>query len=109
MVLHIVTNGHERELLTVAEIPSDIVASEFDYLSDDDYSPRFAYAYGEWWDVFDTEYTGAALWPAHMRALADWHGYVALTYGSGVAFRMSDDHERVTVARFYVVSDWERR
>lgn len=52
------TNRHVRELMSLAELPKDIVEKEFSYVefspeSDDLFNPRFFNYRGSWYDTYE--------------------------------------------------------
>lgn len=62
---HVITNGHLRELVGLAELPAGVAASEFDYVDADelavtgeDWTPRFFNYRGGWYDTHEFERVG---------------------------------------------------
>lgn len=58
---NIVSNGHVRELLSVAEMPGNVLKAEFAHVSynsafDESYAPRFFKYRNMWFDSHEFEY-----------------------------------------------------
>jgi hypothetical protein len=102
----ITTNNHERELLSLLELPTT-VRDEYDYITEDDAcTPRFVAYRGDWYDVHDMQVITVA--PAHTPfgynvtqddPLAAWHGIATDSHWSGVVVRYTDDYEHVVIGR----------
>jgi hypothetical protein len=96
----IITNGHERPLVSLAELPP-AAAKEFSYITGEDcFSRRFVAYRGEWYDTSDLETIQPSRSPAHQQ-FARWHACQSDTYFSGTLFRWTDDFEYVIVGRYY--------
>lgn len=57
------TNGHARELVSLAGLPDGVAAREFDYVdadSEDAHSARFVEYLGSWYDTSEFESLGAS-------------------------------------------------
>lgn len=107
----VTTNGQRRELLTLVEL-SDAEREEFDYVTEDDaYDARFVRAYGNVYDVNDSQRITVS--PRHESfggfnvsphsPLASWHGISTESHWSGTTFRLlsGDDEGFVVVGHFY--------
>ena len=101
--MDIVTNGHARELLSLAELPGSD-AAEFDYVRGDDcFYPRFVKFLGSWIDVNDMDGL------AHSVGITGWDMYASDSYFSGIVVRYVRDDapfsdllsDSVIVGRFY--------
>jgi hypothetical protein len=58
---HIITNGHLRPLVGLAELPQEVRETEFDYADDQDFeewTPRFFNYRGSWYDTHEFERAG---------------------------------------------------
>jgi hypothetical protein len=96
----IITNGHERPLVSLAELPPTI-AKEFDYVAGEDcFSPRFVAYRGEWYDTSDLMAIDHSRNPPD-RQFAGWHACHSDSYFSGTLFRWTEDFEYVIVGRYY--------
>jgi hypothetical protein len=86
------TNNQPRDLYSLAELPSGVAESDFDYVErgEDDYSPRFFPYRGSWYDTQDG-FTVTGDMPSGVEA---WQ---AESYFSAVGIRYVEDYERVVV------------
>lgn len=117
-MIEFTTNHHRREPIDSWDIPADVRA-DFDYIDwsacdRGEDSVTFVRAYGQWFDMNDTE-PGPAMFggtlPDAFRA-AGWNAYKSETYFSGIVFRYVFDSEdsgeyTIVVGRYFVGSDSE--
>lgn len=95
MSVTIKTNNVPRELLAGYELPTGILASEFDYVdTDDTYSPRFFQYRGEWYDAY--EFESLSQFPNN-NGYPNWHGVQTQSAFSAVLIRLASDYESVVV------------
>jgi hypothetical protein len=108
--MRVTTNSHRRELLTLTELkPAE--REEFDYVTEEDsFDPRFVRAYGNVYDVHDSQRITVSPWHEAFgfnvsadSPLASWHGIVAESAFSGTVFRLlsGDDDGFVVVGHTY--------
>ena len=100
--LTIRTNNHWREFVYRDDVPSSVLASQFDWTDeahekDGSYSDGFFKYLGCWYHLADfMRFTNDAGGP-----MASWHGQAGDSYFSGTLIRISDDGEQYQVARYY--------
>jgi hypothetical protein len=108
--MRITTNGHRRDLLTLADL-SLAEREEFDYVDTDTaHTPRFVRAYGNVYDVHDAQaitvspyHTAFGFNVAPDSPLASWHGIATESAFSGTVFRLlsGDDDGFVVIGHTY--------
>ena len=99
--LEIITNHHPRELLSMWEMPKDVLP-QFDYIDgDDDQGPRFFRYKGDYYDTHEFCWVGAhggtnPEWCA-------WDGYQSDTFFSGLLVKYVQDgfDDMIIVAQYF--------
>lgn len=82
--MKITTNNRERDLVALADLPSD-EAADFDYIEgEDQYSPRLFRFRDSWWDSHEFERA-----PDEYKALG-WDGVMGTSYFDAVVLRYFD-------------------
>lgn len=94
MAVTIKTNRQWRDLIYRADVPVKVLADQFEYLSEDEYSDGFFCYRGRWYHI--SEFMRIENNPD----LAAWHGYASDSYFSGVLIKLSSDGERVTCGTY---------
>lgn len=89
--LTIVTNRQWRNFVYRADVPADVLASEFDWTDEDESDGFFCYR-GEWYHL--SQFMCSTNVPGFSGVHTD-------TYFSGIAVNVSSDGEQYQIARFY--------
>lgn len=106
--MKVTTNNVPRDLVSLAELPAGVAASEFDYVGEDDaYSPRFFRYRGAWYDVHEfvriVERSRATGWAHGVddgSPLLAWDGIATDSLFSATLIRYADrDCDSVIVGR----------
>lgn len=106
--MKVTTNNVPRGLVSLAELPAGVAASEFDYVdADDAHGPRFFRYRGAWYDVQEfvrivkrSHATGWAHGVDDGSPLLAWDGVATDSAFSATLVRYADnDGERVIVGR----------
>jgi len=87
--MNIVTNHHKRQFAYRNEVPANVLADQFDHLDAADVDGFFRYR-RYWYHVSDFTVSTSP-------ELADWHGFHADSFFSGIAIRISEDGETYQV------------
>ena len=91
MPLTIRTNHQWRPFVYRYDVPSEVLASEFDYHGEDTVDGYFRYR-GVWYHLDQF---------MRSEAVPGWHGFHGNLAFSGVAVRVSDDGESYQIATVY--------
>ena len=90
--MKVTTNNHRRELLALAEL-AETEREQFDYVTEDDaFDPRFVRAYGNVYDVHDSQAINTSQFQSFGfnvsvdSELASWHGITTESAFSAWAF-----------------------
>jgi hypothetical protein len=106
--MNIITNNKPYDLRSLDELPAK-VQQDFDYVREvQDYTRRFVYYRGAWYDVHDSQYIcvmspgrmGHAMHVNANHKFAAWHAVVSETFFSGVLFKFLPD-DRVVCGRYF--------
>lgn len=89
----VITNNQYRHLVYRNDVPSKVLAEQFDYLDEDVVDGFFVYK-NEWYHINDF-----MAYPESSKK--NWDGYSPDTYFSGIAIKLSDDMESIKVGRYY--------
>ena len=95
MSVTIKTNRNWRDLVYRCDVPAAILASQFDYLSEDGAPDGFFRYRGHWYHVSDFVRV------ERNADLAGWDGYSSDSYFSGVVIKLSSDGERYRVGAYF--------
>ena len=95
MPVTIKTNRNWRDLVYRSDVPPAILASQFDYLGEDDASNGFFCYRGHWYHTSDF------MRVERNAELACWDGYAGDSYFSGVVIKLSRDGERYRVGTYF--------
>jgi len=99
-MIDVTTNGHERELVSLSDLPEDD-QSDFYYLKLHEFEDlRFVRYKNSWYDVNDMMHVGNAMTDMYPE-FAGWHGYDGDTAFSGVLVRFCEDTDYVVMGRYY--------
>lgn len=100
MPLTIKTNHQWRDLQYRADVPADILASQFDYQNAEETLDGFFCYRGVWYhlDQFMRVDYGHS-----QNAFADghWDGYAGDSYFSGVVIKLSQDGEQIQLGTYF--------
>lgn len=89
------TNHNWRPFLTRADVPKDVLSSQFDWLSPEETFGFIRYQ-GQWNHLSQFERTPASL--------EGWTGYWASSMTTGLAVKVSNDGDSYQIASYRVVS-----
>lgn len=110
MGYQLITNRIARPLLSIEQLTPK-QRSDFDYVSEDDFSLRFVEYRGSMYDALDAQriepdnrHSHPVGWAMRVHPgepLASFDSFIGETYFSGVAFRFVDDGDSVVIARIF--------
>jgi len=96
MNVTIKTNNHWRQFVYRYDVPSKVLADQFDYLSDDVIDGFFKYR-GNWYHL--DEFMRIENNPDS--EFSQWHGYSGDSYFSGIVIRISKDADTYQIGTYY--------
>lgn len=96
MSKNITTNHRWRAFSYRYEVPPAILASEFDWLSEDDGFDGFIKYRGRWYHVSGFMNMGDNIHPE----MCQWQGYHADSYFSGIVINVSPDGENYQIGTY---------
>lgn len=92
--MHIRTNNNERQFIYRHDVPADILASDFDWLGEDDGDGYILYR-GNWMHLSQFERI-----PPGVDELAKWDGYAEGSYSTGTVIKVSSDGETYKIGSY---------
>jgi hypothetical protein len=76
------------------DVPSKVLASQFDYQNPEDVSDGFFKYRGYWYHL------DGFLWFSELAEFKGWHGYASDSYFSGLVIKLSKDGESYMVGTY---------